>query len=58
MEYNLSSYVIDMDARIKQLIDSKLRERFSNVSISNESFEKSIKRWDKENTFLYLTILW
>ncbi len=46
------------DARIspKQLIDriSKLRERFANVSISNESFEKSIKRWDKENTFLYL----
>lgn len=33
---------------------SALRERFQSVAISNESFEKCIKRWDKENTFLYL----
>ena len=32
---------------------SLLRECFRNVAISNESFEKCIKRWDKENTFLY-----
>ena len=46
------------DARVspKELIGriKSLRERFAHVSISNESFEKSIKRWDKENTFLYL----
>lgn len=33
---------------------SGLRKRLQNVAVSNESFEKCIKRWDKGNTFLYL----
>ena len=51
-----TSYGFDARISPKNLIEriTKLRERFANVSISNESFEKSIKRWDKENTFLYL----
>ena len=51
-----TSYGFDARISPKTLIErvTKLRERFANVSISNESFEKSIKRWDKENTFLYL----
>lgn len=40
----------------KKLIEriTKLQDRFAHVAISNESFEKSLKRWNKANTFIYL----
>lgn len=49
-------YSFDARTSPKELIGriASLRERFAHVAISNESFEKSIKRWDKENSFLYL----
>lgn len=50
------AYSFDGQGTVQTFISriSELRKRFQNVAISNESFEKCIKRWDKENTFLYL----
>ncbi|SFB82665.1 D12 class N6 adenine-specific DNA methyltransferase [Brevinema andersonii] len=51
-----TSYAFEVLNSAQTLISkiSELRERFRNLAISNESFEKCIKRWDQENTFLYL----
>lgn len=49
--YNFDARISPLELRTRI---SKLRERFANVAISNESFEKCIARWNKENTFMYL----